>query len=106
LLNRIVFFVIPVVAALIPIIGFAPRLYGWLNVRRISQLHRALGNLERELAESADRSRVAEYQSRIAEIESAVRLLKVARPFEADLHRLRVHLRMAQEDISRMGAVN
>ncbi len=30
LLNRIVFFVIPVVAALIPIIGFAPRFYRWL----------------------------------------------------------------------------
>jgi hypothetical protein len=44
-----------------------------------------------------------EYQTRIAEIESAVRLLKVARPFEADLHRLRVHLRMVQEDARRMG---
>jgi hypothetical protein len=33
-------------------------------------------------------------------------LLKVARPFEADLHRLRVHLRMVQEDARRMGAVN
>jgi len=43
------------------------------------------------------------YQTRIAEIESAVRLLKVARPFEADLHRLRVHLHMVQEDARRMG---
>jgi hypothetical protein len=102
LLNRIVFFVIPVVAALIPIIGFAPRLYGWLNVHRISQLHRALGNLERELAHSANRSRLVEYQTRISKIESAVRLLKAARPFEVDLHRLRIHLRMVQEDINRM----
>jgi hypothetical protein len=47
LLNRVVFFVIPVVAALIPIIGFAPRFYRWLYVRRIDRLHRALGNLER-----------------------------------------------------------
>jgi hypothetical protein len=31
LLNRIVFFVIPVVAALVPVIGFAPRLYRWLT---------------------------------------------------------------------------
>jgi uncharacterized protein len=30
LLNRIVFFVIPIVAALIPVIGFAPRFYRWL----------------------------------------------------------------------------
>ena len=106
LLNRIVFFVIPVVAMLIPIIGFAPRFYRWLYVRRIDQLHRALGNLERELAQSADTCRFVEYQTRIAEIESSVRLLKVARPFEVDLQRLRIHLRLVQEDLGRMGAVN
>ena len=87
LLNQLVFFVIPVVAMLIPIIGFAPRFYRWLHVRRIDQLHRALGNLERELAHSADRCRLVEYQAQINEIESAVRLLKVARPFEVDLQR-------------------
>ncbi len=106
LLNRIVFFVIPVVAMLIPVIGFAPRFFRWLYVRRINRLHRALRNVERELPQSADRCRFVEYQTRIAEIESAVRLLKVARPFEVDLQRLRIHLRMVQEDISRMGAVN
>jgi len=106
LLNRIVFFVIPVAAMLIPVIGFAPRFFRWLYVRRINRLHRALGNVERELAQSADRCRFVEYQTGIAEIESAVRLLKVARPFEVDLQRLRIHLRMVQEDISRMGAVN
>ena len=39
---------------------------------------------------------------RIRETESAVRTLKVARTFEVDLHRLRVHLRMVQEDLSRL----
>ena len=102
LLNRIVFFVIPVVAALIPIVGFAPRFYRWLYVRRIDQLHRILANLERQLARSADKSRCVEYQARLAEIESAVRLLNVARPFEVDLQRLRIHLRMVQEDVGRM----
>ena len=102
LLNRIAFFIIPVIVTLIPLIGFAPRIYRWLYVRRIDQLHRALGNLERELAQSADMSRSAEYQERIAEIESDVRLLRVARAFEVDLQRLRAHLRMVQEDVSRM----
>src|SRR5262249_38093095 len=44
LLNRIVFFVIPIVAAFIPVIGFALPFYRWLYVRRIDHLHRALGN--------------------------------------------------------------
>ena len=104
LLNRIAFFIIPVLVTLIPLIGFAPRIYRWLHVRRINQLHRALGNLERGLAQGAHLSRLAEYQKRIAEIESDVRLLKVTRAFEVDLQRLKVHLRMVQEDMGRMGA--
>ena len=100
LLNRIVFFVIPVVALLIPVIGFAPRFYRWLHVRRVNQLHRALGKLERQLDHDAEGSRFVEYQARLAEIESTVRLLRVARPFEVDLQRLRIHLRMVQEDVT------
>jgi hypothetical protein len=41
LLSRITFFIIPVIVTLIPLIGFAPRIYRWLYVRRIDQLHRA-----------------------------------------------------------------
>jgi hypothetical protein len=106
LLNRIVFFVIPVIATLIPAIGFARPFYRWLHIRRIDKLHRALGNLERELAQSTDESHLIKHQTRINEVEAAIRLLKIARPFEADLHRLRIHLRMVREDLRRMGAVN
>src|SRR4029077_19986218 len=90
----------------IPVIGFARPFYRWLHVRRIDQLHRSLGKIECELTQSADNSRFAEYQTRIDEIESVVRSLRVARPFEADLHRLRIHLRMVQEDLRRIVAVN
>ena len=85
----------------IPVIGFALRFYRWLHIRRIDRFHRALGSLERELARSTDRSRIIEYRARIAKIESAVRLLKVTRSFEVDLHRLMIHLHMVQEDINR-----
>jgi hypothetical protein len=105
LLNRVVFFVIPVVAALIPIIGFVVPFYRWLQIRRIDQLHRALGNLERELTGSVDRSCLVEYRRRIAEIKSTVQSLKAPRPYEVDLHRLRVHLRMVEEEVNRMEAV-
>lgn len=101
LLTRITFFVIPIIAALIPVIGFALPFYRWVAVRRIEQLHRALGSLEHELARCDDGSRLPAYRRQIAEIGTAVRLHKVARPFETDLHRLRVHLRMVEEDIDR-----
>ena len=38
LVNRIVFFVIPVIAAMIPLVGFALSLYRWLRLRRVERL--------------------------------------------------------------------
>src|SRR5262249_26035214 len=102
LLNRIVFFVIPVVAALVPLIGFARPFYRWLNLHRIDRLHRALGNIERSLAADAEHSRLLEHQKEIAGIASAVAALHVARAFEVDLQRLRIHLRMVEDDLRRM----
>jgi hypothetical protein len=40
LLSRILFFVIPVLAALIPVIGFTLSFYRWLHIRRAGRLHR------------------------------------------------------------------
>ena len=64
---------------MIPGLGFARSFYRWLHMRRIDQWQRALGKLERELTRSATRPEFVKYQTQIAEIESAVRLLKVAR---------------------------
>jgi uncharacterized protein len=106
LLNRIIFFLIPVLATLIPVIGFAPRFFRWLFVHRINHLHRELGGFEHALIESADRSQLTKYRTQLAEIESAVRSLKVPRPFELDLQRLKFHLHMVQQDLSRRGKRN
>jgi TRAP-type uncharacterized transport system substrate-binding protein len=106
LLDRVLFFVVPVVAVLIPIVGYASRLYRWLAVRRIARLHRALGRLERELAQRADEPALARHRARLAEIEAAVRALRVAPPFEIDLHRLRIHLRMVEDRIAGAASAN
>jgi TRAP-type uncharacterized transport system substrate-binding protein len=104
LLSRLVFFIIPILALLFPLISLLPRLYRWLNIRRIDHFHRALGNLERQIGQSPDKSKLREYDARLSEIEEGVQRLQVARPFEVDLQRLRLHLRMVQEDIGRMAA--
>ena len=104
LLSRVVFFVIPVALLLLPLIGYAPRVYRWLYVRPINRLHRALANVERQLARNAEKPRIDEFLARLAEVESAVQSLKVARPFEADLQRLRIHLRMVREDVDKIAA--
>jgi TRAP-type uncharacterized transport system substrate-binding protein len=106
LLSRFLFFIIPVFALLLPLFSILPRIYRWLNIQRIDHFHRALGNLERDIAQIPDKSKLREYGLRIAEIDSAVNQLKVPRPFEVDLQRLRIHLHMVKEDISRLEAVN
>jgi TRAP-type uncharacterized transport system substrate-binding protein len=105
LANRVLFFVVPVLVALVPVLGFAVPFVRRLQVRRIDRLHRALGKLERDHAERGGHE-PARYQQRLQEISSAVRALRVASPFEADLHRLRIHLRMVQEDIGSTATVH
>ena len=70
LLIRVVFFVIPVLVTLIPVVGFAPRIYRWLYVRRINRLHRTLGHVERQLASTVEKSQLVEYQELLTEIDS------------------------------------
>jgi uncharacterized protein len=106
LLNRIVFFVIPVVVSMIPLFGFALPVYRWLNTRRIDQLHRSLGRLESEMCQTSNKIQLSERQSRLGEIDTVIRSLKVARPFEVDLQRLKIHLRMVQEEIGRLELAN
>jgi hypothetical protein len=97
LLNRIGFFVIPIVATLIPLIGFAPRIYRWLYLRPLVRLHRELADLERELSPPGDESRIDVLRTRAAEIEAAVRALKIPRSYESNLHLLKMHVRTVQE---------
>ena len=41
LLNRIAFFVIPIIAALIPVVGFALSIYRWFYIRRLTRSKRS-----------------------------------------------------------------
>jgi hypothetical protein len=104
LVTRIVFFVIPVIVLFFPLLGVAPRVYRWLYVRPVNRLHRALASLERQLADAEAKPRIDEYEAQLAEIDFAIRALKVARPFEVDLQRLKIHLWMVREDVDRIAA--
>jgi TRAP-type uncharacterized transport system substrate-binding protein len=101
LLDRLKFFVIPIAAMLVPLVSFAPMLYRWLRMRRIDRLHRSLASIESALERGVDASQASEVRRNLSDIELAVRSLKVARPFAADLHRLRIHLGMVQESLKR-----
>jgi TRAP-type uncharacterized transport system substrate-binding protein len=105
LLSRIGFFVIPIIAALIPLIGFAPRFYRWVHVHPLRRLHWALSDLERKLAQAQEQVQFAELRASLDRIASAVHSLKVPLAFEPDLHLLQLQLRMVNELFDRQCAM-
>ena len=66
LLSRIVFFVIPILAALIPVVGFTLSFYRWLHIRRAGRLYRALGKLKS--------ARYSEHRNPIMELDESSKL--------------------------------
>jgi hypothetical protein len=52
---------------------------------------------------NTDTACLVDFQRRLAQLESIVRRLNIARPYEVELHRLRIHLHMVQEEVDRMG---
>jgi TRAP-type uncharacterized transport system substrate-binding protein len=97
LLDRVMFFVLPILVTLIPLISIAPRVYRWMRLRQVNRMHRHLGDIERQLEESAALQARASARQRLSTIESGIRSISVPRAFEPDLQRLRIHLRMVQE---------
>lgn len=89
LLSRVMFFVIPIVVVMIPVLRIAPRIYRGLRLRPVNRLHRELGQLEREIESgTSDFDRPEQLDA----IEQAIRGLHVGSLHEADVHRLRFHL--------------
>lgn len=97
LLNRIGFFVIPIVAMLIPLMGLAPRIYKWLHLRPLGGWHRRLTALEHELAQPGADARWPDLQRRLLEAEAAISQLRLPRAYESELHLLRLHLGAVQK---------
>jgi hypothetical protein len=81
------------------VFGFAVPFYRW----HIAQLHRSPGQIERELAQSPNMRGLCEDQRQLGQIKRVIRSLKIARPFELDLHRLKIHSRMVQHSSYSLG---
>ncbi|MEJ8851144.1 TAXI family TRAP transporter solute-binding subunit [Variovorax rhizosphaerae] len=97
LLNRIGFFVIPILATLIPLLGVAPRIYKWLHLRPVGRWHRGLTDLERDVRLRHDDVQWEELSSRVAEADAEIGKLRLPRAYESELHLLRLHLRSVQD---------
>jgi hypothetical protein len=101
LIDRLVVMLIPVLALLIPIVKFAPALYGWRVRSRIYRRYGELKFLESEVEASPQGHTRAEWLSRLDAIEHEVNHLSTPLAFADMLYTLRGHIGLVREMVQK-----
>ncbi len=101
LIDRVVVMLIPVFALLLPILKFAPSLYGWRVRSRIWRRYGQLKFLEAEIDEHPERHTIAEWLARLDEIERDVHHLPAPLAFADMLYTLRTHIALVRRKLER-----
>ena len=105
LLDRAIFVLTPVIAVLVPIMGFAPALYRWLIRRRIWRWYRSLAELEARIAADPHGERAQDHDARVRAIDASLRRLSVPPSFAHELYALKQHVRMIQDQLNAVTTV-
>lgn len=101
LIDRLVVMLVPVFALLIPIVKFAPTLYGWRVRSRIFRRYGELKFIEAELDLEPGRHNRDEWLKRLDRIETDVNNMPTPLPFSDMLYTLRSHIELVREAIQR-----
>lgn len=101
LIDRAVVMLIPIFALLLPILKFAPSLYGWRVRSRIWRRYGQLKFLEAEIDEHPERHTIAEWLARLDEIERDVHHLPAPLAFADMLYTLRTHIALVRRKLER-----
>lgn len=104
LVDRLVVMLIPALALLLPVLRFAPSLYGWRIRSRIYRRYGELKFLEAELEENAGRHSRAEWLARLDAIEADVNRLPTPLAFADMLYTFRSHIGLVRETVERRTA--
>lgn len=101
LVDRLIVMLIPVVALLVPIMRFAPALYGWRVRARIYRRYGELKFLEAEVEQDAARHTREEWLARLDAIEDDVHHLPTPLAFSDMLYTLRSHIGLVRDKVER-----
>ncbi len=101
LIDRMIVFLVPVIALLIPVLRFAPPLYGWRVRSRIFRRYGELKFLESELELDATRHTRDEWLARLDDIEDEVNHLPTPLAFSDMIYTLRGHIELVRSAILR-----
>ena len=104
LADRMLVFLIPLVAVLLPTIRFLPDIIAYKPRARIAALYAKLRALEREIASTRDVARIPEYVERLDAIEAEVTDAKLSGWYAQDVYALRAAIDLVRERLGRPGA--
>jgi TRAP transporter TAXI family solute receptor len=101
LVDRLVVMLIPFFALLVPIVKFAPTLYGWRVRSRIYRRYGELKFLEAEVEEAPEKHGRTEWLQRLAAIEADINRIPTPLAFSDMFYTLRSHVALVRETILR-----
>jgi TRAP-type uncharacterized transport system substrate-binding protein len=104
LVDRLVVMIIPILALLVPIIKFAPALYGWRVRSRIYRRYGELKFLEAEVEAEPGRHSRAEWLARLDAIENDVNHIPTPLAFSDMLYTLRSHIDLVRDTVAKRTA--
>jgi TRAP-type uncharacterized transport system substrate-binding protein len=106
LVDRLVVMLIPIIALLVPIIKFAPTLYGWRVRSRIYRRYGELKFLEAEVEDEPKRHTRAEWLARLDAIESDVNHIPTPLAFADMFYTLRSHIGLVRDTVEKRTATD
>ncbi|MFH1871470.1 MAG: TAXI family TRAP transporter solute-binding subunit [Pseudomonadota bacterium] len=101
LIDRMVVMVLPLLVVLLPLLKFAPQLYGWRVRSRIYRRYGELKFLENEVNENPAAHTRAEWLEKLDRIESDASHIRTPLTFSDMLYTLRVHIDLVRDMILR-----
>ncbi|HZV55722.1 MAG TPA: TAXI family TRAP transporter solute-binding subunit, partial [Rhodocyclaceae bacterium] len=104
LVDRLVVMVIPMLALLVPIMKFAPALYGWRVRSRIYRRYGELKFLEAEVEADPGRHSRAEWLARLDAIENDVNHMPTPKAFADMYYTLRGHVGLVRDTVEKRTA--
>lgn len=102
--DRMIVFLVPLIALVLPLARVLPALYQWRIRSRIYRNYGELKFLEAEVAQAADPGKSGEYYARLDRIEDRVNLMRIPLANHEQLYTLRGHIDLVRARIAKLPA--
>lgn len=103
-IDRVIVFVIPALALLVPLFRFAPTIYSWRVRSRIYRWYGKLKKLEFELDVEKHGVDVPSALAKLDEVEKGVSQIRTPLSYSEHLYNLRAHIELVRQRIQKLSA--